>query len=72
MTILAALLFAFAAFGQPPKRYECRHTTGAIRVDGRLNESDWKTAPWSEDFVDIEWIRPAAPTLPYPDENAVG
>src|SRR5262249_20224794 len=55
-----ALLLAMPALSQTPKHYDCLHTRGAIRVDVRLNESDWNRAPWSDDFVDIEGsIRPA-------------
>src|SRR5262249_714170 len=50
----AALVLALAASGRAPNRYDCRHTAKPIKVDGRLDESEWKLAPWSADFVDIE------------------
>jgi hypothetical protein len=37
-----------------PKRYECRRAVHKLRIDGRLDESAWKAAPWSDYFVDIE------------------
>src|ERR1043166_1023817 len=56
----AVLLFALAAFGQTPRHYECHRAIKTVTVDGRLNESSWKDAPWSDDFVDIEGsVRPA-------------
>ena len=42
-----------------PRGYVCRRITGGIRIDGLLDEKAWRTAPWTEDFVDIEGaIRP--------------
>ena len=40
--------------GIVPKGYVCHHTTGPITVDGRLEETDWLRADWTQDFVDIE------------------
>ncbi len=37
-----------------PLRYACRHTTGPIRIDGKLDDAAWKQAEWTSDFVDIE------------------
>ncbi len=37
-----------------PLQYACRHTTGPIRIDGRLEDAAWKQAEWTSDFVDIE------------------
>jgi hypothetical protein len=37
-----------------PKRYVCRHAAGPIAIDGRLDDSAWVNAPWTDDFVDIE------------------
>ena len=54
MRRLVIFLVAAGLWAQGPKRYECRHTAGTIRIDGRLDESDWKRAAWSDDFVDIE------------------
>ena len=60
-TSVAALLLTFAAFGQTPERYDCRYAAKAITVDGRLNESAWRQAPWSGHFVDIEGSKRPAP-----------
>jgi hypothetical protein len=45
----------------PAKGYVCYHATGPIAVDGKLDDAAWKAAPWSDDFVDIEGGRRAAP-----------
>lgn len=37
-----------------PQGYVCYHTTGPIQVDGRLDEPDWRRAPWTQNFQDIE------------------
>lgn len=37
-----------------PRKYVCYFTDEKIIVDGKLNESSWQKAKWSEDFVDIE------------------
>jgi hypothetical protein len=36
------------------RHYICYRATGRIDTDGRLDESDWQAAEWSEAFVDIE------------------
>lgn len=40
---------AFEPFG-----YVCRRAPGPLRIDGRLNESAWTDADWTEVFGDIE------------------
>jgi len=37
----------------PVARYECRRTTEAITVDGKLDEGVWERVEWSTPFVDI-------------------
>ncbi len=37
-----------------PRTYLCFRAEGPLEVDGILDESAWRAAPWSEDFVDIE------------------
>ncbi len=42
-----------------PKQYVCYFTDEPITVDGKLNESAWRRAAWTEYFVDIEGpVRP--------------
>lgn len=41
------------------RRYPCRRTDTVPALDGLLDDGPWKTAPWSESFVDIEgWNKP--------------
>ncbi len=43
----------------PPKGYVCYRISQPIQVDGRLDEKDWESAPWTDAFVDIEGdVRP--------------
>jgi hypothetical protein len=37
-----------------PRGYVCYRAAGPIQIDGRLDEPAWQTAPWSDDFTDIE------------------
>ena len=50
------LLIGFTATAQEHRSYTCYRTTGPIRIDGKLNERDWKAAPLSEAFVDIRGV----------------
>jgi hypothetical protein len=48
-------LFACVATAQPaPLRYTCRRAASPIRIDGRIDEPEWRIAPWTPAFVDIE------------------
>jgi len=44
-----------------PEGYVCYRTSGAVTVDGRLDDPAWKNAPWTNYFVDIEGSRKPAP-----------
>src|ERR1041385_1598689 len=37
-----------------PETYLCRHATTPLTIDGKLDESAWKAAPWTKDFKDIQ------------------
>lgn len=37
-----------------PRGYLCQFADGAIQVDGKLDESAWAKAAWTEDFADIQ------------------
>lgn len=40
---------------QPPRGYVCYKVDGnAIQIDGKLDEPAWQSAPWTDDFLDIE------------------
>lgn len=48
-----------------PETYLCHFTNQKIEIDGLDSESQWKDAPWSNEFVDIEGDlkpHPAHPT----------
>ena len=50
---------ALGATPRIPRGYVCRRAVHPLVVDGLLNEPDWRRAPWSEEFVDIEGaVRP--------------
>jgi hypothetical protein len=50
IALSAAVLFA----QDEPKTYDCPKTTSPLRIDGRLDDAAWKSAPWTDFFVDIE------------------
>src|SRR5512135_2345161 len=37
-----------------PRGYLCHFTGSPITVDGELDEAAWTTAPWTDDFNDIQ------------------
>ena len=37
-----------------PLMYPCHFTSSAPKIDGKLDDPEWKQAPWTSDFVDIE------------------
>ena len=40
----------------PPKRYVASKINRALHIDGKLNESAWQEAPWSDLFEDIAGV----------------
>ncbi len=44
-----------------PREYACHRAADAILVDGRLSEASWASAPWSDDFADIEGFEKPVP-----------
>jgi hypothetical protein len=44
-----------------PKSYDARFAKDAPKLDGRLDDAAWATAPWTDDFLDIQ-----GPALPAP------
>lgn len=66
MTRIAALTFALLAVIPPqpalqleglpfaPRKMICYRAAAPPMIDGRLDEASWRSAPWSEAFVDIE------------------
>jgi hypothetical protein len=45
----------------PPRKYICYQPDKPIIIDGKLNESDWKKALWTDTFVDIEGAKKPLP-----------
>lgn len=37
-----------------PPNYVCYRASSPLKIDGHLEETDWKRARWTEDFLDIE------------------
>lgn len=44
----------FEAATPIPRTYVAHQTLSTITIDGIANEKDWKAAPWSGSFIDIE------------------
>jgi len=44
-----------------PRQYLCPFTQEPIAIDGRAREAAWESAPWTEDFVDIQGDRRPRP-----------
>lgn len=45
----------------PPRGYVCFRSPQPLTLDGRLDEPAWQSAPWTEDFGDIEGDRKPKP-----------
>ena len=46
-----------------PKRYVVYRTASAMNIDGKLDETSWSAAPWTDAFVDIEGVLRPSPSL---------
>ncbi len=55
-TFVIVILFPISLSAQlpPPKIYHAIKAPERIEIEGLANEPTWQTAPWSDDFVDIE------------------
>ncbi|WP_222852242.1 carbohydrate-binding family 9-like protein [Olivibacter sp. SDN3] len=51
---ICSSLNAFSQKNERPKQYSCQYTAQEILIDGHLEEDDWRDAPWTDLFVDIE------------------
>ena len=45
------------------RSYICKQALEPLIIDGKANESSWKMAQWTEDFVDIEGDKRPRPSL---------
>jgi cellulose/xylan binding protein with CBM9 domain len=52
--LLFLALAGAASAQQAPERYVCLRSPSPIRIDGRLDDAAWRSAPWTAAFVDIE------------------
>ena len=52
--VCPALLLVFTYFVRAQERYTCLRADKPIVIDGRLEDSSWRNAPWTAAFVDIE------------------
>ncbi len=56
--VAAALLLSavtiLASAQKLPKTYDVVRATKPLKIDGKLNDTAWKKAAWTDDFVDIE------------------
>ena len=43
------------------QHYSAFRATAPLQVDGRMEEPDWKSAPWTNLFVDIEGEKKTTP-----------
>ncbi|MSR41041.1 MAG: carbohydrate-binding family 9-like protein [Phycisphaerales bacterium] len=44
-----------------PRLYECARASNAPKLDGKLDDAVWASAPWTDNFLDIEGPALAAP-----------
>lgn len=70
MTTMAATLTAVSvaggvpsaqAPGEHPRGYVAYRAAAPVVIDGRLDDSAWRDAPWSDTFVDIEGAKKPRP-----------
>ena len=61
-TFFLLLLLPLLVDGQiQPSLYSCRFTQDSIIIDGRLDDSCWNGAEWSNEFIDIEGVSKPKP-----------
>ena len=44
-----------------PRSYTCKHIDAPITIDGRLDDRAWKSARWTDAFIDIQGTAKPAP-----------
>lgn len=54
LALLSILLQTTTPMLTDPRRYTCVRATSPITLDGKLDDDAWRSAPWSDLFVDIE------------------
>jgi hypothetical protein len=61
LAVALAAALAFMALAQAPKRYTCYRAAAPVRIDGHMDDSAWRDAPWTDRFVDIEGVKKPQP-----------
>jgi hypothetical protein len=65
LTTILAMAIVFPGSKDPglphPRGYVAYHTNAHVTIDGRLDDIAWRTAPWTDLFVDIEGDAKPAP-----------
>src|SRR4051794_14528377 len=51
----------FVALAAEPKHYTCVRASTAVQIDGKLDDRAWRSAAWTDWFVDIEGDRKPKP-----------
>ena len=52
--LVSMLVIAGDLLAESPKGYLCAKTSGAVNIDGSLDETVWQEASWTDPFVDIQ------------------
>jgi hypothetical protein len=61
IALAIGLFLALPAPAADPLRYDCARASSPIRIDGKLDDPAWQSAPWTALFVDIEGEAKPAP-----------
>ena len=61
LLLLLLPLLTAAAADTPPKHYLCSRASSPVRIDGKLDDSAWQRAPWTDWFIDIQGEAAAKP-----------
>ena len=56
----------------PPRGYVCTRAGGPVRIDGIVDEEEWKAAPWTDEFLDIQGPTQPKARLPHARPHALG
>ncbi|OIQ38039.1 MAG: carbohydrate-binding family 9-like protein [Bacteroidetes bacterium MedPE-SWsnd-G1] len=57
LILISTQLFAQSMSDILPKSYIANYTTDTFKIDGIANEAQWKDAPWTDEFIDIEGVK---------------
>ena len=63
MRLAVLLCLAFLVRAQDVRSYDAHKARVPLKIDGKLDDSAWRAAPWTGDFIDIEGAKKPAPRL---------